>query len=66
MGQARILWINRVAYIPSGGDNLFVARYKYTPQGWTVFTNDFTTTGIICESEAHAKQVVEGLCALES
>lgn len=62
----RILWISRVAYILSGGDNLFVARYKNTPDGWTVYTNEFLTTGIKCESEAHARQVIEGLFALES
>lgn len=64
--RPRLLWINRVAYIPSGSDNLFVARYKHTPDGWVVLTNSFTTTNIACASEEQAKQVIEGLWALES
>lgn len=63
--KASLLWISRVAYI-GGVGTMFVARYRKTPEGWVVYTNDYTTTGLVCESEAHARQVIEGLFALES
>lgn len=64
--SSKALWWgpHDAAYYPI---NVLFARieFRYTESKWYVHTNDFTCTGIMCDSHGHAVQIIEGLFALE-